>query len=123
MDPALLPDELRSDRRLHVSAADYPLRQVNPVTGYRTSLYRSGRDADFVGWIHLVNGDMTAGYIYIQRPVFGPALGYSRYVIMDVLPELLGPLLKILQSDEPLQIRFYQGAADAEAASFLEHKE
>ncbi|MEV0670343.1 hypothetical protein [Mycobacterium sp. NPDC050441] len=59
MNPELLPEDLRDDRRLSDEDAEYPIRQVNPVTGYRTVLYRSGTDADFLGWIELLNEDRT----------------------------------------------------------------
>lgn len=122
MDPKLLPKELQPTERLQASANDYPITQTNPVTGYRTTLYRSGATADFLGWITLVNNNQMAGYIYIRRPVSAPYLGSTRYVVMDITPDLLDPLLRILQSGEPLQIRFYQGAANAEASAFLEHR-
>jgi hypothetical protein len=123
MDAKLLPAELRPERMVKLAASDYPVTQTNPITGYRTSLYRSGTAADFLGWIQLVNGAQDAGYIYIRRPVGAPYLGSSRYVVMDFPPELLEPLLRILQSNEPLQIRFYQGAANADASAFLEHRQ
>ncbi|MQY27527.1 hypothetical protein [Nocardia aurantia] len=123
MDQQLLPDELRADHHMRFTATDYPVSQVNPVTGYRTALYRSGSDTDFIGWIELVNDHSTAGYIFFQRPVTGPGLSESRYVILDVLPELLDPLLRILHSDEPLQVRFFQGSDDADAVAFLEHRQ
>jgi hypothetical protein len=122
MDPKLLPEDLNPERRLKAAANAFPIEQTNPVTGYLTSLYRSGSSADFLGWIMLVNGNQAAGYIYIRRPVSSPYLGSTRYVVMDVTPELLEPLLRILQGGEPLQIRFYQGAANVDASAFLEHR-
>lgn len=122
MNPDLLPEDLRDDRRLRAEVADYPIRQVNPVTGYRTVLYRSGTDVDFLGWIELVNEDRTAGYIYIRRPVQSCYLGLDRYVVMDVVPELLESLMRILQSGEPLQLKFFHGAAELEPAAFLMHR-
>lgn len=122
MDPKLLPPNLHPERKMDLAQANFPIEQTNPVTGYRTSLYRSGTSADFLGWIRLLNGAQDAGYIYIQRPVQPPHLGSSRYVVMDFPPELLEPLLRILQSSESLQIRFYQGAANADPAAFLEHR-
>lgn len=64
----LLPEDLQPDHRLQASENDYPIMQTNPITGYRTSLYRSGSTSDFLGWIQLVNGNQAAGYIYIRRP-------------------------------------------------------
>jgi hypothetical protein len=122
MDSKFLPKDLQPDHQLEVSADDYPLSQTNPVTGYRTSLYRQGTNANFLGWIELVNGDQTTGYIYIMQPVRAPYLGSTRYVVMDITPDLLGSLLRILQSSEPLQIRFEQPAANSDAAAFLEHR-
>ncbi len=122
MNSKLLPKNLQPNQQLQVSANDYPLEQTNPVTGYRTSLYREGANADFLGWIELVNGNQQAGYIYIRRPVHSPYLGSTRYVVMDITPDLLDSLLRILQSGESLQIRFYQGAANVDAAAFLEHR-
>jgi hypothetical protein len=84
MDPMALPENLRPDRMLQISVNDFPITQTNPVTGYRTSLYRHGADADFLGWIQLMNGDDDAGYVYIRRPVGPPLLGSSRYVVMDI---------------------------------------
>jgi hypothetical protein len=120
MDPELLPEELRPENMLHRSATDYPIRQANPVTSYRTFLCRSGTNADFLGWLQLLNGNETSGYSYIRRPLRDPDLGSSGYVVMDVLPEFLSPLLSILQSGEPLQIRFVQSDG---GAAFLEHRE
>src|SRR5262249_26558558 len=111
-----------AEQRLQASADAYPIMQTNPITGYLTSLYRSGATADFLGWITLVNGNQAAGYIYIRRPVSSPYLGSTRYVVMDITPDLLDSLLRILKSGEPLQIRFYQGAANVDASAFLEHR-
>jgi hypothetical protein len=122
MNSKLLPIDLQPDRRLHASENAFPIMQTNPITGYQTSLYRSGATADFLGWILLVNGNTAAGYIYIRTPVSSPYLGSTGYVVMDITPELLDPLLRILQSGEPLQIRFYQGAANVDASAFLEHR-
>ena len=122
-DPELIPEDLRPDHRLQASENDYPIRQTNPITGYLTFLYRHGASSDFLGWIMLVNGSQAVGYIYIRRPVSSPYLGSSRYVVMDITPDLLDSLLRILQSGEPLQISFYQGAANADASAFLEHRQ
>ena len=122
MDPKLLPKDLHPDHQLRALEADFPLTQTNPVTGYRISLNRFGTDADFLGYIQLVNGDQAAGYIYIRRPLASPYLGRSRYVVMDFTPDLLDPLLRILQSGEPLQISFYQASANADASAFLGHR-
>ena len=122
MDLMALPDNLRPESMLPLAENDFPISQANPVTGYRTSLYRHGADADFLGWIQLTNGEDDAGYIYIRRPVASPNLGSSGYVVMDVPPELLDALLSILQSDEPLQIRFDKASAASEASAFLEHR-
>src|SRR5437763_17170098 len=105
MDPQLLPKDLQPAQRLQPSANDFPITQTNPITGYQTSLNRTGASADFLGWITLINGNQAAGYIYIRRPVSSPYLGSSQYVVMDITPELLDSLLRILQSGEPLQIR------------------
>ena len=51
-----------------------------------------------------------------------PYLGSSNYVVMDFPPEDLDPLLRILQSGEPLQIRIFQGTATADPSAFLEHR-
>lgn len=122
MDHGLLLKDLHPDQILQASESDYPIAQTNPVTGYQTSLYRIGTNSDFVGWITILNGKEVAGYIYIQRPAMSPRLGSSRYVVMDIAPDLLDALLRILQSSEPLQIRFFQGTANAEASAFLEHR-
>ncbi len=126
MDPNLLPEDLRPESSIKLAPADYPVTQTNPITGYRTSLYRSGTTSDFLGWIELANVAQTAGYIYIRRPVHPPylvsSLVGSRYVVMDFPPELLDSLLRILQSNEPLQIRFSQGAPDQDAVAFLMHR-
>jgi hypothetical protein len=122
MDSKLLPKDLQPDQQLRTSEADYPITQTNPITGYRISLYRYGKDADYLGWIQLVNGDQAAGYIYIRRPVSSPYLGSTRYVVMDLTPDLLDPVLRILQSGEPLQIRFSQASANGDASAFLEHR-
>ena len=122
MDPKLLPPDLRPEGAIKLTPSEYPVTQTNPITGYRTSLYRSGTTSDFLGWIQLVNGNQAAGYIYIRRPVQPPYLGSSRYVVMDFPPELLDSLLRVLQSNEPLQIRFFQAAANVDAAAFLEHR-
>jgi hypothetical protein len=121
MDPKLLPADLRPEKKKTFAANEFPVTQTNPITGYRTSLYRSGKNPDFLGWIELMNGNKPAGYIYIQRPLESPYLGSSRYIVMDFAPELLESLLRTLQSSEKLQIRFYQGAANVEASAFLEH--
>jgi hypothetical protein len=105
------------------SADEYPITQVNPVTGYRTVLYRDGTDADFLGWLRLLNGGDDAGYVYIRRPLGVPDIGSSGYVVMDFPPEFLGTLLSILQSGEPLQVRFEQSTAHADASAFLEPRE
>jgi hypothetical protein len=122
MDVNLLPPDLHSDHKLILAPAAFPVAQTNPITGYRTSLYRSGSSSDFLGWIQLLNVDQAAGYIYIRRPGSPPYLGSSRYIVMDLPPELLESILRILLSKEPLQIRFYQGAAAADAAAFIEHR-
>jgi hypothetical protein len=123
MDPKLLPEALRPENMKQRLAHEYPITQVNPVTGYRTALYRDGTDADFLGWLQLLNGNEDAGYIYIRRPLRIPDLGSSGYVVMDFPPEFSGTLMSILQSGEPLQIRFEQATANADASAFLEHRE
>jgi hypothetical protein len=122
MDPNLLPEDLRPENMLQRSATDYPIKQTNPVTSYRTVLVRSGTDADYLGWLQLLNGDEVSGYIYIRRPLGAPDLGSTGYVVMDFPPEFLSPLLSILQSGEPLQIRFEQTTADVDGFAFLEHR-
>ncbi len=123
MIQAALPPNLHHERALDLAVATtFPVQQTNPVTGYQTSLYRSGTSADFLGWIRLLNGNQDAGYIYIEQPVKPPSLGSSGYVVMDIPPAMLESLLRILQSGEPLQIRFYQGAANVDASAFLEHR-
>lgn len=42
MDPKLLPEDLHPDRMKTFAASEYPVTQINPITGYRTSLNRSG---------------------------------------------------------------------------------
>jgi hypothetical protein len=108
---------------LQRSATDYPIRQTNPVTSYRTSLVRSGTDADYLGWLQLLNGDEVSGYIYIRRPLGVPDLGSTGYVVMDFPPEFLSPLLSILQSGEPLQIQFVQSTANVDGFAFLQQLE
>jgi hypothetical protein len=123
MDAGLLPDALRPENMRQRSPVDYPISQVNPITGYRTVLCRDGTDTDFFGWLQLLNGDEAGGYIYIRRQLAAPELGSTGYVVMDVLPELLEPLLNILHSGAPLQVRFAQSTADSSAVAFLENRE
>ena len=123
MHPELLPDDLRAESMLQVSAADFPLAQTNPVTGCQSMYYRVGADADFLGWIKLVNASGAAGYIMIRRPLQAPLLAFNRSIVTDVLPEFLDPLLKILHSGEPLQIRFHQESAESPKYAFLEHRD
>lgn len=122
MNPKLLPKDLQPDNLLKPAAGDFPLSQTNPFTEYRTSLYRAGSDADFLGWIELYNGNQVVGYVYVRRPLRSPYLGSTRYVVMDVTPDFLEPLLRILQSGEPLQIRFEQDDASTDGSAFLEHR-
>jgi hypothetical protein len=122
VDPTLLPADLRPKAKIKLAPAAYPVTQTNPITGYQTALYRSGTTSDFLGWLVLMNGAQAAGYIYVRRPVQPPYLGSTRYVVTDFPPELLDPLLRILQSNEPLQIRFFQAAPNTDAAAFLEHR-
>jgi len=44
------------------------------------------------------------------------------YVIMDVLPEHLDGVLRVLQSGEPLQVRYIQPMATTSPVAFLEHR-
>jgi hypothetical protein len=122
VDSELVPDDLRAENALQVAAADFPLAQTNPVTGCQSMYYRVGTDANYLGWIKLMNADESAGYIMIRRPLQPPLLAVNRAIVTDVLPEFLGPLLTILHSDEPLQIRYYQESADSQKYSFLEHR-
>ena len=69
-----------------------------------------------------MNADEAAGYIMIRRPLQPPLLAFNRAIVTDVLPEFLDPLLTILHSGEPLQIRYYQESADSQKYSFLEHR-
>jgi hypothetical protein len=67
MDPLALPEYLHPDRRRQAAADDFPITQINPVTGYTTSLVRQGDFADFLGWLTLLNGNKVAG-IMSSRP-------------------------------------------------------
>ncbi len=122
MQADLLPDDLRAENMLQASAADFPLAQTNPVTECQSMYYRVGTDANYLGWIKLLNADGAAGYIMIRRPLQAPLLAFNRSIVTDVLPEFLDPLLKILHSGEPLQIRYYQESADSQQYAFLEHR-
>jgi hypothetical protein len=122
MDEKVLPKELRAESVLKLAPTDYPVTQTNPVTGYRTSLYRYGATSDYVGWLLLMNNDQAAGYIHLRRNLQRPYLGSTRYIVMDFPPEFLTSLLHILQSKEPLQITFAQQAANQPAAAFLAHR-
>ena len=122
MDSEALPDDLRAENELQVVAADFPLAQTNPVSGFQSMYYRVGTDANYFGWIKLMNADEAAGYIMIRRPLQQPLLAFNRAVVTDVLPEFLGPLLTLLQSGEPLQIRYHQESEDSQRYAFLEHR-
>jgi hypothetical protein len=123
VDSKLLPKELQPDQALQFSAEDYPIEQTNPVTGYRTFLFRVGVNADTFGWIQLLNDHEPAGYIYIKRPLTPPFLGsLSPYVVMDFPPDLMETLLTLLTSGEPLQISFQQSANEP-ASAVLGHRE
>jgi hypothetical protein len=124
VESELLPKELHPDQALQFSDEDYPVEQTNPVTGYRTFLFRVGVNADAFGWIQLLNDHEPSGYIYIKRPLTPPFLGsFSPYVVMDFPPEFLDSLLTILKSGEPLQISFFQGSANQPASAVLGHRE
>ena len=121
MDSEMLPNELRYENKLQADAADFPLAQTNPVTKFQSMYYRLDTDANFLGWLKLMNADEAAGYIMIRRPL-QPLLASSRAIVTDVLPEFLGPLLTVLHSGEPLQIRYYQESEDSQRYAFLEHR-
>jgi hypothetical protein len=121
MDVNLLPEDLRPENISHPSEDEtYPFVRTNPITGYETYLIGSS-DADFLGWLRLNNGNRPAGYIYISRPASPAALG-SDYVIMNILPEHLDVVIRILRSGEPLQISYSKGSADEDASAMLGHR-
>lgn len=122
MDSEMLPNDLRAENKLQAVPADFPLAQTNPVSGLQSMYYRVGTDANYFGWIKLMNAEEAAGYIMIRRPLQQPLLASNRAIVTDVLPEFLGPLLTVLHSGEPLQIRYYQESEDSQRYAFLEHR-
>jgi hypothetical protein len=123
MDPVALPEYLHPDRRRQAAADDFPITQINPVTGYTTSLVRQGDFADFLGWLTLLNGNKVAGIIVFTPNAQVPELGDTGYVGMYFPPEALDPVLRILQSGEPLQVRFLQSDASSQPFAYLEHRQ
>jgi hypothetical protein len=90
------------------------------VYAYRTTILRMEANANFLGWIELVNKDGNpVAYIYIRKPLKSPELSFDRdYAVFDWLPEELNNLLAILNSGEPLRVR----ASEKPAWAFLEHR-
>lgn len=102
-----------------IPIGDFPMQAEFPFTSYETFIYRNGFDSGrFVGWVRLLNRTEDVGYVYIRRPLEPPFLG-SGYVVMDLLPEMLQPLLTVLQSEKPLAIGFYQGAEDVDPEAYI----
>jgi hypothetical protein len=123
MDPTLLPKDLQPDRLQRPSPEDFPITQINPVTGYTTSLIRQGDYADYLGWLTLLNGSNVAAIIVLGAPAQVPELGDTGYVGMYFPGQVLEPLLRILQSGEKLQVRFTQDQASSQPMAFLEHRQ
>ena len=123
MDPSALPEQLQPHRLRRPLAATYPITQINPVTGYTTSIIRQGDVANFLGWLTLLNGTDVAGYIVFAPNPQEPELGDTGYVALYFGGDVLEPLLRILQSGEKLQVRFTQQDASTQPMAYLEHRQ
>lgn len=94
---------------------------IYPVTGYRITILKDG-----LGWIQLLDGDIPAGYIYLnddrnEEDRFGGIDSKRRpYMVTHYPTQLWNIVLDILRSEKNITIRGFQADANNPVRVFLE---
>lgn len=80
---------------------------INAITGFDiTLLTPTPNRPDLFGWVHLANGNGSAGYIYLQSAPEKPRLGSSGYIVTAMSLDTIHMVLDQLRAGAPLQIRY-----------------
>ncbi len=86
---------------------------VNPITGFEVTLLPARVKApELFGWVRLVNGKASAGYIYIQPEPEKPRLGGSNYIVTAMSLETINLVLDQLRAGAKMQIRYADNDPD-----------
>jgi len=96
---------------------------TNPISGYRITIMGATGDQTF-GWIELLNGPKSAGYVYFSSKTDNSPDHLSfdgTYIVMHQPVSFLPNLLTILRDEASLQIRFFDPESPGVAPStFIE---